>query len=166
MLVKAVVVVVLRQTVVGGQSHGIETNIPIFSGICVIYGLCFQVFDCDNPLVSDLICVCAEYDVSVVDDVVPFLVFVHCDADKERWPIVVDLIGLDDAVYELELDGTQRLPIDSFLLVVVPSEFIACKCHESWFDLLAEMGPLLVEPFVQDEAFTVLREQVLYAAYI
>lgn len=78
----------------------------------------------------------------------------------------MDLIGLNDAVYELELDGTQRLPIDSFLLVVVPSEFIARKCHESWFDLLAEMGPLLVEPFVQDEAFTVLREQVLYAAYI
>lgn len=79
MLVKAVVIVVLRHIV--GASQGIEANIPIFSGICVIYGLCFQVFDRDNPLVSDLICVCAEYDVAVVDDVVPFLVLEHCDAD-------------------------------------------------------------------------------------
>ena len=58
------------------------------------------------------------------------------------------MIGLDDAVYELELYGTQRLPVESFLLVVVPAEFVARKCDESWLGLLVELLPLLVEPFV------------------
>jgi len=160
------VVIIIRGYALVGICQRVEANISIFGSICIIYGLCLQVFDRDDPLVSDLIRVCAEYDVAVVDDVVSFLILEHRDADKERRPIVVDLIGLNDAVYELELDLAQWLPIDSLLLVVVPAEFIARECDESWLNLLIELRPLLVEPLVQDEAFAVPCEQVLYAAHV
>jgi len=140
-----------------------EAHKRTFLSVGIVDGPRLQIVNRNDPLVSFLIRVATEEDISLAL-LFSFLIVEHRHTDHECRPLIAGLLALNDVVDERQLDKAHELVVSELgLLVVVPLQGELGQRHQSFLDILVDGIALLEKTVFEDDAAWVGVEAVLDA---